>query len=766
MTIKSIIDTLKLRQTAYANRRTPYLEREIEKLRAELAEAKRAFSARKDLRRQEQKEQPKKGGRAPSEPTKKEKALANAQLACQEADKAAEQARNIATLKHSEWQRAQQNGVTSITYRRKLWDEAQSLSTAADGKEQEARNAAQKVRKAEQSIQLAAERAQARRERGETLIDDVSSRQPASDDDLDDDVVTAMIKAADDAVGQPPVDGDNSAVRQPPVDDDDDWDDDLVTAMIKAADGAVGQPPVDGDNSAVRQPPVDDDDDWDDDFVNALADAADDAARKPPVDGDDSAARQPPVDEDDFNVASADDEDLESELSPPPESSGDDPIPPRVTRKRKALPSEASSIDTSDTDDDDEEPHDATNEAEWSIEERFRAFMLMDYEDLRTLAIEYCPTSVPAAGTRPITAVRRLGLDLTFSRNVPVPTQIERSSLNEMRWAGESVDDLVSKGSDWLRLEIARLAIPNSKGKPLVDLANILHSFDSQTERKTYKRRKLNQEDILRPLRKEAYELGATQAIVKAAKTPEDLLRVTNKLKDREASRDSEPDPRLPPAPFIKGRKLVILANRWSSPPSRSNREKVYRLKRDLESSIKQGKIFSGLKDAEFVDCYQTCKLKSPLHPGLLGGTRMRGQVKDIPNIKELVDKHEIKQIVWLLIGLEGMTVNYNSFREHVAFFEGKDIDIILLIGEERFQWRGAKIDWAHKDWNFDPVNERYWARINLRLFLANQERCRLYSNLALQWDLCGARRTGLAEADALEGRRTNRRHGKYTRKR
>ena len=184
MTIKSIIATFKLRQTAYANRRTPYLEREIDRLQAELAEAKRAFSARKDLRRQEQKEQPKKGGRDPSEPTKKEKALAKAQLACQEADKAAEQARNIATLKHSDWQRAEQSGVTSMTYRKKLWDEAQSLSTAADGREQEARNAAEKVRKAEQSIRLAAERAQVRRERGETLIDDVSSRlEPPADDE-------------------------------------------------------------------------------------------------------------------------------------------------------------------------------------------------------------------------------------------------------------------------------------------------------------------------------------------------------------------------------------------------------------------------------------------------------------------------------------------------------------------------------------------------------------------------------------------------------
>ncbi len=82
----------------------------------------------------------------------------------------------------------------------------------------------------------------------------------------------------------------------------------------------------------MRQPASDDG--LYDDLVATLIDAAD------------SAVRQPPVDEDDFNVARADDEDLKRELSQPSESTDeDDPIPPVVTRKRKAPASEASSID-------------------------------------------------------------------------------------------------------------------------------------------------------------------------------------------------------------------------------------------------------------------------------------------------------------------------------------------------------------------------------------------------------------------------------------
>ena len=83
----------------------------------------------------------------------------------------------------------------------------------------------------------------------------------------------------------------------------------------------------------MRQPAFDDG--LYDDLVATLIDAAD------------SAVRQPLVDEGDFKVARADDEDLESELRQPLESTDDDPIPPVVTRKRKAPASEASSIDQS-----------------------------------------------------------------------------------------------------------------------------------------------------------------------------------------------------------------------------------------------------------------------------------------------------------------------------------------------------------------------------------------------------------------------------------
>ena len=185
------------------------------------------------------------------------------------------------------------------------------------------------------------------------------------------------------------------------------------------------------------------------------------------------------------------------------------------------------------------------------------------------------------------------------------------------------------------------------------------------------------------PLRNEARDLGAAAGTIRAAKTKEDL-RLIKKLKDREALRGSEADPRLPPTPFLnESRKLVILSNRWSSWTSR-NQEKVHRLKQDFESSFKQGEAFSGLKNAEFVDCSHTAKL--PLHPGLLG-TSLRfnqrsNQQIDIPNIKELVEDQKIKQIIWVLIGLEGMPVDYDSFREHITFFE--DIDIILQIGEEK----------------------------------------------------------------------------------
>lgn len=88
--------------------------------------------------------------------------------------------------------------------------------------------------------------------------------------------------------------------------------------------------------------------------------------------------------------------DLESELSQSPESTDEDPIPPPRTRKRKPIDtsSEASSADTSDTNDDDEGPDDARNNADWSTHKRYQAFLLMEYDDIRTLATEYYPTSL------------------------------------------------------------------------------------------------------------------------------------------------------------------------------------------------------------------------------------------------------------------------------------------------------------------------------------------------------------------------------------
>ncbi len=57
----------------------------------------------------------------------------------------------------------------------------------------------------------------------------------------------------------------------------------------------------------------------------------------------------------------------------------------------------------------------------------------------------------------------------------------------------------------------------------------------------------------------------------------------------------------------------------------------------------------------------KSIKIILPLHRGLLGSFCRYGKQKDIPIVKELVETHNIRQIIWVLIGLEGIPVDYDS---------------------------------------------------------------------------------------------------------
>lgn len=429
--------------------------------------------------------------------------------------------------------------------------------------------------------------------------------------------------------------------------------------------------------------------------------------------------------------------------------------------------------DSADSDDDNQNGGTGAQRAstsQWTEQQRYQAFALLGVDEIDKLVKK---AGLKVTRRTVVTMIPSHTKKLAACHQVEVPKKLSLKVIGNMRYSGMSMDELCRLSTRQLENEVLRLLIKapsrlvlEKKGRSRWEIselyADLLLKYTNSTPTKKYKpyqRQDARNTDANRnSLLKQAIEHSVPMAH-RLSKV--DLQLAIKKGSEREVKRSKLPVDRRMRQIIIptKGKQLVILNCRHSSNAEPEKRKSDIEQFGAIQQALHQGQIMANLESAQYMNCIWTAtRLGDPL-PLTTFDLRNEYKIAFLENIEKMPKG---SAVILVLLGLEGLTANQEGLRAFVRQYQ--HLEFTLLIGETREQWISREVVWSNHDWS-EPILERYWAAVNLKMFLADKDCCRLYSNLAAQWVLCLRRRRDTGAAMALEGRRTTGRNGKKAKK-
>ena len=172
----------------------------------------------------------------------------------------------------------------------------------------------------------------------------------------------------------------------------------------------------------------------------------------------------------------------------------------------------------------------------------------------------------------------------------------------------------------------------------------------------------------------------------------------------------------------------------------------------EARQCLEDGLILGRLENATYVDVYlSSFQLTRPLPLALPG----RKCASGLPVLHSALAKaKQGTQVIFVAIGIDGVSCNEAGWNEYVNHFEITDprkLQLFIVFAESFLQWHQSQILWSHHDWK-GPIASRYWTCCPLRPLLNTETNVRLYQQIREQWTKCFAgrvmRRQGIKEEE------------------
>lgn len=193
---------------------------------------------------------------------------------------------------------------------------------------------------------------------------------------------------------------------------------------------------------------------------------------------------------------------------------------------------------------------------------------------------------------------------------------------------------------------------------------------------------------VLRAARKKGIAIDASGNLERARK----VIAQFDKMDERRLEIPKDPNlPRIhidPRRPVI-----VIVCSRYSgSEPEGKEAEKAR-----IKTVLKTGRVVRGLEGATYEDiCMINTKLTRalPIQTGALRKGYARHKLASI-----LQNAKNGTQIVFVSLGLDGISSNRSGWEDLIEFQHSKGLKINLLIAEDSSQWYKTELLWSNHDW-------------------------------------------------------------------
>lgn len=211
-------------------------------------------------------------------------------------------------------------------------------------------------------------------------------------------------------------------------------------------------------------------------------------------------------------------------------------------------------------------------------------------------------------------------------------------------------------------------------------------------------------------------------------------------------------DNSLPKSLITKsGDKLVFLNARHSQHADEEVYESDRVLLASFEKALQRGEIAKHLQNATYhTIIWDFFPFRTPL-PYELTHLQREGStsVRDRKFITALTGVPKGGLVVFVLAGHDGCSGNKEGWQ--VFLDKWPHLKFAMIIGQEPKMWHHRQDLWSYHDWT-PKILDRYWATIDLRRFVQDPGCCRLYKQLAAQWEAGNDRRDAVAAAYNLEG--------------
>ena len=213
-------------------------------------------------------------------------------------------------------------------------------------------------------------------------------------------------------------------------------------------------------------------------------------------------------------------------------------------------------------------------------------------------------------------------------------------------------------------------------------------------------------------------------------------------------------DPRLGLFRIDPKRPVIIMSCARESGTLTAEKKEKYQREHDrVEHALRSGKILENLEKAtykRFTFSGMSFRDRLPLGPRALYPNGAKGELVDTLKTAE-----RGSQIIFVAIGLDGISGNVPGWREFVEVFQNrcrKALQMNLMIAESVEQWHAAQLLWSKLDW-YGPFEERYWICCNLDELLDPASKVRLHRQIHLQWKRCGDGRETMSRGIQMQKR-------------